>query len=80
MRSGVSPFGIAQRCSPVFMSIATILLYPKEAILPRFELPVTERYFPEYARTIASRVWRNPHGRPRSNSCDRQHPHIARGT
>jgi hypothetical protein len=29
---------------------------PKEAILPRFELPIIERYFPEYASTIASRV------------------------
>jgi hypothetical protein len=25
---------------------------PKEAILSRFELPVIERYFPEYARAI----------------------------
>lgn len=29
---------------------------PKEAILTRFELPMIERYFPEYGRTIASRV------------------------
>jgi hypothetical protein len=29
---------------------------PKEAILTRFELPVIEHYFPEYARTIASRL------------------------
>jgi hypothetical protein len=29
---------------------------PKEAILSRFELPVIERYFPEYGRTIASRI------------------------
>jgi hypothetical protein len=29
---------------------------PKEAILRRFELPVIEQYFPEYAATIASRV------------------------
>jgi hypothetical protein len=29
---------------------------PKEAILTRFELPVIERYFPEYASTIASRL------------------------
>lgn len=29
---------------------------PKEAILSRFDLPVIERYFPEYARTIGSRV------------------------
>jgi hypothetical protein len=29
---------------------------PKEAILTRFELRVIERYFPEYARTIASRL------------------------
>ena len=28
---------------------------PKESILGRFELPVIERYFPEYAATIASR-------------------------
>jgi len=27
---------------------------PKEAILRRFELPVIERYFPEYAATIGS--------------------------
>jgi len=26
---------------------------PKEAILTRFELPVIERYFPEYPRVIA---------------------------
>jgi hypothetical protein len=26
---------------------------PKEAILARFDLPVIERYFPEYPRTIA---------------------------
>ena len=29
---------------------------PKEAILRRFELPVIERYFPEYLRVIASLV------------------------
>jgi hypothetical protein len=29
---------------------------PKEAILTRFDLPVIERYFPEYARTIACRL------------------------
>jgi hypothetical protein len=29
---------------------------PKEAILRRFDLPVIEQYFPEYARTIRSRV------------------------
>jgi hypothetical protein len=29
---------------------------PKESILTRFELPVIERYFPEYARTIAKRL------------------------
>jgi hypothetical protein len=29
---------------------------PKESILTRFELSVIERYFPEYARTIASRL------------------------
>jgi hypothetical protein len=28
---------------------------PKESILRRFELPVIERYFPEYARVIAKR-------------------------
>jgi hypothetical protein len=27
---------------------------PKESILARFELPVIERYFPEYLRVIAS--------------------------
>jgi len=27
---------------------------PKEAILSRFELPVIERYFPEYPREIAA--------------------------
>jgi hypothetical protein len=27
---------------------------PKEAILERFELPVIERYFPEYRSTIAA--------------------------
>jgi hypothetical protein len=27
---------------------------PKEAILKRFELPVIERYFPEYRSTIAA--------------------------
>jgi len=26
---------------------------PKESILPRFDLPVIERYFPEYPRVIA---------------------------
>lgn len=29
---------------------------PKEAILPRFELPVIERYFPEYRATIRRMV------------------------
>ena len=29
---------------------------PKESILRRFELPVIERYFPDYARTIARRI------------------------
>jgi hypothetical protein len=29
---------------------------PKEAILSRFELPVIERYFPEYRRVIAGMV------------------------
>jgi hypothetical protein len=29
---------------------------PKESILSRFELPVIERYFPEYRHTIAARV------------------------
>jgi hypothetical protein len=29
---------------------------PKEAILRRFELPVIERYFPEYPRRIAAMV------------------------
>ena len=29
---------------------------PKEAILRRFELPVIERYFPEYARDIAGLI------------------------
>ena len=29
---------------------------PKEAILTRFDLSVIERYFPEYARTIAGRL------------------------
>jgi hypothetical protein len=29
---------------------------PKESILTRFELPVIERYFPEYARTIQIKV------------------------
>ena len=28
----------------------------KESILRRFELPVIERYFPEYARVIGERV------------------------
>jgi hypothetical protein len=28
---------------------------PKEAILRRFELPIIERYFPEYPRLIAER-------------------------
>jgi len=31
---------------------------PKESILRRFELPVIERYFPEYARVIGKRVTR----------------------
>ena len=29
---------------------------PKESILRRFELPVIERYFPEYPRVIGKRV------------------------
>ena len=29
---------------------------PKEAILPRFDLSVIERYFPEYAHTISGRL------------------------
>ena len=29
---------------------------PKEAILRRFDLPVIERYFPEYPRTIRERL------------------------
>jgi hypothetical protein len=29
---------------------------PKEAILRKFELPVIERYFPEYARMIAGMI------------------------
>jgi hypothetical protein len=29
---------------------------PKEAILKRFELPVIERYFPEYRATIARTI------------------------
>ena len=29
---------------------------PKESIMRRFELPVIERYFPEYARVIAKRT------------------------
>ena len=29
---------------------------PKESILRRFEVPVIERYFPEYARVIRDRV------------------------
>jgi hypothetical protein len=29
---------------------------PKESILPRFELTVIERYFPEYPRTIRERL------------------------
>jgi len=29
---------------------------PKESILRRFDLPVIERYFPEYARVIGKRV------------------------
>ena len=29
---------------------------PKEAILSRFDLPVIERYFPEYARTIREQI------------------------
>jgi hypothetical protein len=32
---------------------------PKEAILSRFELPVIERYFPEYPRVIDSLVERD---------------------
>ena len=31
---------------------------PQEAILSRFELPVIERYFPEYARRIGGMVGR----------------------
>ena len=29
---------------------------PKDAIMARFELPVIERYFPEYARAIRGRL------------------------
>lgn len=29
---------------------------PKESILSRFDLPVIERYFPEYPRTIRQRL------------------------
>jgi hypothetical protein len=29
---------------------------PKESIMRRFDLPVIERYFPEYARVIAGRA------------------------
>jgi hypothetical protein len=29
---------------------------PKESIMRRFDLPVIERYFPEYARAIGKRV------------------------
>ena len=29
---------------------------PKESILPRFELPVIERYFPEYPRIIGTLI------------------------
>lgn len=29
---------------------------PKESILSRFDLPVIERYFPEYPRTIRGKV------------------------
>jgi hypothetical protein len=29
---------------------------PKEAILDRFDLPVIERYFPDYPRTIGERL------------------------
>lgn len=29
---------------------------PKEAILPRFDLPTIERYFPEYPRVIRDRI------------------------
>lgn len=29
---------------------------PKEAILPRFDLPTIERYFPEYSRAIRERL------------------------
>jgi hypothetical protein len=32
---------------------------PKESILRRFELPVIERYFPEYARVISGMVTRD---------------------
>lgn len=31
---------------------------PKESILRRFELPVIERYFPDYPAVIASRLMR----------------------
>jgi hypothetical protein len=30
---------------------------PKEAILPRFELPVIERYFPEFADVMRGDAW-----------------------
>jgi hypothetical protein len=33
---------------------------PKEAILRRFELPIIERYFPEYASAIGGLLQRDP--------------------
>jgi hypothetical protein len=33
---------------------------PKESILPRFELPLIERYFPAYAGDIRARLSRQP--------------------
>ena len=33
---------------------------PKESILPRFDLPVIERYFPEYPDEIARRLAARP--------------------
>lgn len=30
---------------------------PPSSILPKFELPVIERYFPEFRAAMSSRVW-----------------------
>jgi hypothetical protein len=30
----------------------------KESVLPRFELPIIEHYFPEYPRKIRAKLWR----------------------